>query len=1290
MALAFMLFSTTTVFADYTIANGSTINASTITGQSGVLTINGRLLVNSNVSLANFTSVIINAPNGEIFWQNNSDLSFSTGTTFAVNASAKGLQPTGGNASKRLIIGGITIAVSNDNSNNAAFSFAEFNTLGGLPQFTITSNAPVCFGTPITFTVTPSLTSSFVFHYNWSITPVSGTFSPVTASSTGASSTTIAPIVAQAYTITCTVKDGNGDNIAIKTANLTVVNNLPIVALTSAAGSDNQTPCINAGISPITYSIDVSATGATVTGLPAGVTGNYNAGVYTISGTPTIAGVYNYTVNTTGATCIGIATGTITVNAPAISLTSAAGTNAQTVCRTNPITTITYSIGGTATGAGVTGLPAGLTGSYNAGVFTISGSPSASGSFSYTVTTTGGSCGTASAIGSITVNPSQTLTNATQSAPICTGSSATINMTGLEPNSTNSTINYTINGVAQTPITGITAEASGNASFSTPVLTSANNGQILQITGITQGSCPAIFTQNITLSVYSIGTWFGINTDWYDPINWCGGVPTSSSDAIIPAGVANYPALNSGTASARNIVISISAAVVISNNAKLQISGTINNSGTFNVQDGVIELNALAVSQTISGSAFVNRSVKGLIISNYNGVNISATVNDTLNILDFVSFGNVNATTLNTNDNLALKSTATATARINDLTNNGGNIANSINGKVIVERFLPMTNTSASRRWRLLATPIQSTGAPTINQAWQEGVSNASVASPVNPRPGYGTQITNGNTATAVTKGFDMGSTTSPSIYYLNPGPAANWVVPGTTNTGSISDREGYMIFVRGDRSIVISNQFVSAKPATLSVKGSLHTGDVTKTLLTGKQVIGNPYASAISFDNVLINGTTPNDAGHSFYYWDPKTSGSYNVGRFITVANDGVGSPSSYTVTANVSGLNDGTIESGTAIVINSAGGPNTMVFHETDKINTSKTIGIASRPTAAQRPSGLSGLSKLYTNMYSVNDNGQEELSDGIASTYYSEYSNEVNLEDASKLISFNSKETISIIRDTNLLAIEKRVKIDGTDTTYLQIRNLDNKKYKFKFIAQNFDPSIQAFLVDSLTGNLYPVKLGAQDTTSYTFQVTGNTPSANVSRFKLIFKTISGGVLPIKFKSIEAHLENNKNVVLNWKVDNELDIKYYEVERSIDGIHFSKISTVTATKQGAYTSLDKEAANTINYYRVRSINANGQILYSSIVKVEMSQKAASITVSSTVINDGRVVLQFNNQPAGKYDIRIVNGSGQTMYNKAIMHSGGTRVENIELGDRVAKGMYTIQIFTLSDVKDIKIIKQ
>lgn len=1189
-------------YADYTITAGSTVNASTLTGQSGTLHIYGTLNINADVTLSNITSIIVYASNGEIYWAGNYSLRLSSSTTIDIQTGADGLQPQGGSASKRLYIGTVVVAVSNENSNNASFSFEEFNNLGGMPQFTLTTNSPLCIGNAINVTATPSKTSNFTFHYTWSSSPATLTFSPATANSTGGTSTTTTPSSSGVYNIILTVKDGNGDLITTKSSSVSVFSKATI------------------------------------------------------------------------------------------SRTSATGTDAQTVCTNSAITNITYSIGGTGTGASATGLPSGVNGVYNAGTFTLSGAPTVAGTYNYTVTTTGGNC-PVSATGTITVSQGQTLTGVTTS-PVCESFATTVQLTGVMANAVNNTVNYSINGVAQTPITGVNSNASGVASFATGSLALAQNNQTLQITSITNNGCQVNFTNSTVLTVRQNGTWLGNSTVWTDAANWCNGVPTTSTDAILPNGVTFYPAINAGTVSVNDITLASAASVTVSN-ATMRISGIITNSGVMNFVNGNLELNGASL-QTIAGSSFYQRTLNGLVVSNPAGVNIASTANDTLNVTGFIRFGNINNVTLNTGDNLALKSSATATARVEDLTNNGVNTGNKITGKTFVERFLPMLNSSTSRRWRLLTTPIKAAGAPTINQSWQEGASNSTVSGPINPRQGYGTQITNGNTSAAVAKGFDLGTTASPSIYYMNPGNAPTWVVPDNTNATSIASQEGFMIFVRGDRSIVINNQYVSAKPTTLAVKGELNTGTVTKSLVQGKQVIGNPYASAIRFDNVLINGTTPNNEGHYYYYWDPKTSGSYNVGRFVTVGNDGVGSPSSYTVTPqnNTSGIADGVIESGAAIVVvSNQAAPGTIVFNETDKVNASSTVGIASRPgnnNTSARPTGIESLSKLYTNMYAVATDGSLLVADGVANTYYPAYNNAVDEFDAPDLASFNSKENLSIARGGVALSIEKRKTIVNTDTVYLEMRNMDNRKYKFEFVAQNFGIYTDAFLQDNYTGTLSQIKLNGVDTTTYDFTVNSAVPaSAAIARFKILFRpSVAASPLPVLYNTVKAY-QQNKNVAVDWTVENETNIKQYVVEKSKDGASFTAIATQTAGANGmAYTQNDIAPYDGVNYYRIKAVNVNGEITYSKIVKVTIGKGASAIAVYPTVLQGGVANVQLQNMAPGKYPVRVMNAAGQVIYKKALSHNGGSATESLQLGT-MPSGMYTIEIVQPDhEVSSIKVV--
>ena len=204
----------------------------------------------------------------------------------------------------------------------------------------------VCIGTtePYGVILTPGST------YNWTIVPPLGTV----ASGQGTNLITVDWTTAGVCTLTVVETSasscpGNPVNIQV------TVNPLNTILLTSAVGTNNQTLCINTPITNITYAT-TGATGATITGLPAGVTGSWAADIVTITGTPTVSGTFNYEVALTGGCGDIHATGTIIVTpGNTILLTSALGTDNQTLCINTAITDITYATTG-ATGATVTGL----------------------------------------------------------------------------------------------------------------------------------------------------------------------------------------------------------------------------------------------------------------------------------------------------------------------------------------------------------------------------------------------------------------------------------------------------------------------------------------------------------------------------------------------------------------------------------------------------------------------------------------------------------------------------------------------------------------------------------------------------------------------------------------------------------------------------------------------------------------------------------------------------------------------------------------------------------------------
>ena len=225
------------------------------------------------------------------------------------------------------------------------------------------------------------------------------------------------PTVSGTFNYTIPLTDGCSSVNATGTIVVSPVN-------TAGAASSTPTICVNTLITNITHTTTVATGIGTVTGLPAGVTATWASNTITISGTPTIAGNYNYSIPLTGGCGSATATGTITVTSSGTVNTTGAASNSPILCQNTPLTNITFSTTG-ATGIGApTGLPPGITAAWAADIITVSGTPTASGIFNYSIPLSGG-CGSINATGTITVNPNNTVSTASSAPTLCKNTALT-------------------------------------------------------------------------------------------------------------------------------------------------------------------------------------------------------------------------------------------------------------------------------------------------------------------------------------------------------------------------------------------------------------------------------------------------------------------------------------------------------------------------------------------------------------------------------------------------------------------------------------------------------------------------------------------------------------------------------------------------------------------------------------------------------------------------------------------------------------------------------------------------
>ncbi|MEI7801458.1 MAG: GEVED domain-containing protein [Bacteroidota bacterium] len=140
----------------------------------------------------------------------------------------------------------------------------------------------------------------------------------------------------------------------------------------------------------------------------------------------------------------------------------------------------------------------------------------------------------------------------------------------------------------------------------------------------TASGCFGVTSIVVTITSCCVtGTWIGVvSNDWNTSGNWCGGVPTATTDVIINSGMPNDPLVDLGAvATCHNITINAGASLSIASNT-LNMKGdlTIVPTGFYVHYGGTLELNGTTL-QTIPDISCYN-----LKINNAAGVVITGDV----------------------------------------------------------------------------------------------------------------------------------------------------------------------------------------------------------------------------------------------------------------------------------------------------------------------------------------------------------------------------------------------------------------------------------------------------------------------------------------------------------------------------------------------------------------------------------------------------------------------------------------------------------------------------------------
>ena len=709
----------------------------------------------------------------------------------------------------------------------------------------------------------------------------------------------------------------------------------------------------------------------------------------------------------------------------------------------------------------------------------------------------------------------------------------------------------------------------------------------------------------------------------------------------------------------------------IAPNDKLTVLGNLlkNTASVFQHNNGSVIFSNVSAAQMIGST--VEPTFIFYDLTNNNLSEAGLQINSNISLAHELSLLSSSKLSL-ANADIRLLSSPTNTSRVTSIPASAAIIYNGT-GRFIVERYFPNANPLTKRAWRMVTAPVTQTS--TIFDNWQ--LSGATYdPTPVSGNVGRGTLITG---PVSATNGLDYTPTNNYSLKrFVNKAYTniSNTKSPLSLQVGSaednLADNTAYFLFVRGDRNPALTNT-ANSNATTLSSRGRLQIGTQYIAVNNDIELVGNPYASTIDFN--LINKSN-NVYARRFYVWDPNLN---TVGGFVVM--DDFSSPGNYFPKAPFGASSQRNyIQSGQAFMVEKiSNSPAILQFEEGCKANFDngtvfKPVGVADK------------VSSLAIQLQIRMQDSSFRLADGTLLEFSRKYSDTVDKEDALKLININ--ESFNVNRNGKALAIDRRSVISSNDTVFFQLSRTTPRSYQFTFSPVNMDSSFNAFLEDEYLAKKYPVSLTSVST--YPFNVNKDSLSVALNRFRIVFN-LKNNVLLNWGDSILKAFRINNHILVEWTGENKVNIIKYEVEKSSDGIHFTKVYTCVAKRlnqvNASYSWLDIHPFIGNNFYRIRSVSALEHFKYSSIVLVKKDESNSGISLYSNPVRDGAIILFFKNLPAGGFKVSLVNSAGQTVFIKHINHALGSSLEKINSGGKLVPGIYQLEI--TSPDKEITIIK-
>ncbi|RZK46272.1 MAG: T9SS type A sorting domain-containing protein [Pedobacter sp.] len=184
-----------------------------------------------------------------------------------------------------------------------------------------------------------------------------------------------------------------------------------------------------------------------------------------------------------------------------------------------------------------------------------------------------------------------------------------------------------------------------------------------------------------------------------------------------------------------------------------------------------------------------------------------------------------------------------------------------------------------------------------------------------------------------------------------------------------------------------------------------------------------------------------------------------------------------------------------------------------------------------------------------------------------------------------------------------------------------------------------------------------------------------------FGLTYFWCPNAVLSTNIKNFSA-VKSNKNINLSWIIGNDQKSNTYEIQVSKNGREFHTAGVTKAdafasgtTSKYSYQFNPDQALTGQLYFRIRQVDANGKVSYSTVKALDLDKTGASSFTAYPNPATSKVSLQFDSNLDGDYYVDITNQVGQRMMSKSMRLKNTSQID-LSLHGNHTPGVYYVRV--------------